>query len=91
MSVENLVKTLESLEEFTPESVHEVVSECDIGIEDLRDWIDYDYPVSDSYGRKMVHDGGFFEVMLMCWRRPDSEVDDDNVVDVDYEEIDDEK
>jgi len=71
MSVENLVKTLESLEQFTPESVHGVVSECDIGIEDLRDWIDYDYPVSDSYGRKMVHDGGFFEVMVMCWRPGD--------------------
>ena len=46
MYVENLVKALESLGQFTPESVHGVVSECDIGIEDLRDWIDYDYPVS---------------------------------------------
>ena len=71
MSVKNLVKTLESLEEFTPESVHEVVSECDIGVEDLKNWIVYDYPVSDSYGRKMVHDGGFFEVMVMCWRPGD--------------------
>ena len=71
MSVKNLVKTLESLEEFTPESVHEVVSECDIGVEDLKNWIDYDYPVSDSYGRKMVHDGGFFEVTVMCWRPGD--------------------
>jgi predicted metal-dependent enzyme (double-stranded beta helix superfamily) len=71
MSVENLVKALESLEQFTPESVHGVVSECDIGVEDLRDWIDYDYPVSESYGRKMVHDGSFFEVMVMCWRPGD--------------------
>ena len=71
MSVENLVKALESLERFTPENVHEVVSECDIGVEDLEDWINYDYPVSDSYGRKMVHDGGFFEVMVMCWRPGD--------------------
>ena len=71
MSVENLVKALENLEQFTPESVHRVVSECNIGVEDLGDWIDYDYPVSDSYGRKMVHDGGFFEVMVMCWRPGD--------------------
>ena len=71
MSVENLVKALESLEQFTPENVHWVVSECDLGVEDLEDWIDYDYPVSDSYGRKMVHDGGFFEVMVMCWRPGD--------------------
>lgn len=71
MSVENLVKALENLEQFTPESVHRVVSECDIGVEDLGNWIDYDYPVADSYGRKMVHDGGFFEVMVMCWRPGD--------------------
>jgi len=71
MSVENLVKALESLERFTPESVHQIVSECDIEVGDLEDWINYDYPVSDSYGRKMVHDGGFFEVMVMCWRPGD--------------------
>ena len=71
MSVNNLVKALENLEQFTPESVHRVVSECDIGVEDLGNWIDYDYPVSDSYGRKMVHDGGFYEEMVMCWRPGD--------------------
>ena len=71
MSVENLVKTLESLEEFTPESVHEAVSECDVRAEDIERWVDYDYPVSDSYGRKMVHNGGFFEVMIMSWRPGD--------------------
>ena len=71
MSVKNLVKTLESLGEFTPESVHGAVSECDIGAEDLGGWIDYDYPISDSYGRKMVHNGGFFEVMIMSWKPGD--------------------
>jgi predicted metal-dependent enzyme (double-stranded beta helix superfamily) len=71
MSVENLVKTLENLELFTPESVHKAVAECDIRFEDLKDWIDYGYPVSDSYGRKMVHNGGFFEVMVMSWRPGD--------------------
>ena len=71
MSVKNLVKTLESLGKFTPESVHEAISECDIGAEDLGGWIDYDYPISDSYGRKMVHNGGFFEVMIMSWKPGD--------------------
>ena len=71
MSVENLVKALKNLEQLTPESVHQIVSECDIEVGDLENWIDYDYPVSDSYGRKMVHDGGFFEVMVMCWRPGD--------------------
>ena len=71
MSVKNLVKTLESLGKFTPESVQEAITKCDLGAEDLEEWIDYDYPVSDSYGRKMVHNGGFFEVMIMSWRPGD--------------------
>ena len=71
MSVKNLVKVLENMDRFTPGSVRKVVSEYDVGFEDLKDWIDYDYPVSDSYGRKMVHNGGFFEVMIMSWRPGD--------------------
>jgi predicted metal-dependent enzyme (double-stranded beta helix superfamily) len=71
MSVKNLVEMLESLGKFTPESVHEAVSECDVRAEDIERWVDYDYPVSDSYGRKMVHNGGFFEVMIMSWRPSD--------------------
>ena len=71
MSVKNLVKALKSLDQFTPGSVHKAVSECGVGFEDLKDWIDYDYPVSDSYGRKMAHNGGFFEIMIMSWRPGD--------------------
>jgi len=71
MSVKNLVETLESLEKFTTESVHGVVSECDIRAEDIEREVDYDYPVSDSYGRKMVHNGSFFEIMIMSWRPGD--------------------
>ena len=71
MKLRKLIESLEGLSEFTPGSVHEVVSKCDVGFEELKDWIDYHYPISDSYGRKMVHDGGFFEVMVMCWRSGD--------------------
>ena len=71
MALEEFIETLESLNEFSPENVQKVVSESKIGFADLGNWIDYDYPVSDSYGRKMIHDGGFFEVMVMCWRGGD--------------------
>ena len=71
MTLEGLIDSLEGLNEFTPESVYETVSKSTVGFEDLEDWIDYNYPVSDSYGRKMVHDGGFFEVMVMCWKPGD--------------------
>ena len=71
MTLEDLIDSLEGLSEFTLEGVYEAVSKSTVGFKDLEKWIDYDYPVSDSYGRKMVHDGGFFEVMVMCWKPGD--------------------
>ena len=71
MTLEGLIGSLENLNEFNLEGVYEAVSRSTVGFRDLEKWIDYDYPVSDSYGRKMVHDGGFFEVMVMCWRPGD--------------------
>ena len=58
MALEDLIYSLESLSEFTPESVYEAVSKSTVGFKDLESWIDYNYPATDSYGRKMVHDGG---------------------------------
>ena len=71
MTLEGLIGSLENLSEFNLEGVYEAVSRSTVGFRDLEKWIDYDYPVSDSYGRKMVHDGGFFEVMVMCWKPGD--------------------
>ena len=71
MTLEGLIGSLENLSEFNLESVYEAVSRSTVGFRDLEKWIDYDYPGSDSYGRKMVHDGGFFEVMVMCWKSGD--------------------
>ena len=70
MTLEGLIGSLENLSEFNLEGVYEAVSRSTVGFRDLEKWIDYDYPVSDSYGRKMVHDGGFFEVMV-CAGNPE--------------------
>ncbi|MEM7587245.1 MAG: cysteine dioxygenase family protein [Acidobacteriota bacterium] len=35
--------------------------------EDLTHWAAFDHPIEDSYGRKMLFDGGFFELMVMSW------------------------
>lgn len=71
MTLKGLIDSLEDLSEFTLEGVYEVVSKSTVGFKDLETWIDYNYPVSDSYGRKMVYNGGFFEVMVMCWKPGD--------------------
>jgi len=54
MTLEGLIGSLENLSEFNLEGVYEAVSRSTVGFGDLEKWIDYDYPVSDSYGRKMV-------------------------------------
>ena len=71
MALDGLIDSLEGLSVFTLEGVYEAVSKSTVGFKDLENWIDYNYPASDSYGRKMVHDGGFFEVMVMCWKPGD--------------------
>ena len=71
MALDGLIDSLVGLSVFTLEGVYEAVSKSTVGFKDLENWIDYNYPASDSYGRKMVHDGGFFEVMVMCWKPGD--------------------
>jgi len=71
MTLEDLIDSLESLSDVNSEGICEAVSRATVGFKDLERWVDYDYPISDSYGRKMVHDGGFFEVMVMCWKPGD--------------------
>ena len=71
MALDGLIDSLEGLSVFTLEGIYEAVSKSTVGFKDLENWIDYNYPASDSYGRKMVHDGGFFEVMVMCWKPGD--------------------
>ena len=39
--------------------------------QDLLPWADFEHPIEDCYGRKLVYHGGFFEVMVMSWRDRD--------------------
>ena len=39
--------------------------------EELADWSDFEHPVADSYGRKLVYKRGNFEIMVMSWRPED--------------------
>lgn len=39
--------------------------------EDLLPWADFDHPVADSYGRKLVYKEDHFEIMVMSWQPGD--------------------
>lgn len=62
-----LVRRLDSLGEASPASVAALLAEARIRPGDLEAWHDFDHEPADSYGRSLVHDGGFYELMVMSW------------------------
>ncbi len=65
--VKTLIDNIKEEQSFTPEKARRLLSNSDIQLDDLHAWADYDHPKADSYGRKLVYDGGFFELMVMSW------------------------
>lgn len=47
------------------------VLEAGVKEEDLMPWADFDHPVADSYGRKLVYKEDNFEIMVMSWQPGD--------------------
>ncbi len=66
-SIERLCRLIGNENEISPELAESCLRRAEIEPEDLAPWTDFEHPVSDSYGRKLVYDGGFFEVMVMSW------------------------
>ncbi len=52
---------------MSPDLAREIVETSNITPADLETWADYSHPDSDSYGRKLVYNEGFFEIMVMSW------------------------
>ena len=67
-SLQRLIDTIQaSRERMTPGVARKLVLEADVQQQDLEPWADYDHPLADSYGRKLVYEDEFFEVMVMSW------------------------
>lgn len=67
INIQKLIHHLQSGKNFTPIQIKEIIAEANISSEDLFPWADFNHPVADSYGRKLVFNGGHFEVMVMSW------------------------
>lgn len=52
---------------MSPDLAREIVTDSGIVQDELLPWSDYDHPSTDSYGRKLVINEGFFEIMVMSW------------------------
>ncbi|MEC7268568.1 MAG: cysteine dioxygenase family protein, partial [Bacteroidota bacterium] len=66
-SLNSLVQALESNEISSCAKLRSLLTEADIKSEELLPWANYDHPVEDSYGRKVVYENKHFEVMVMSW------------------------
>ena len=66
-SIRELITAIRAEESFTPNMAKRLLEESSIVPEDLAQWADFDHPAADSYGRKLVFDGGCFELMVMSW------------------------
>jgi predicted metal-dependent enzyme (double-stranded beta helix superfamily) len=66
-SLQRLIFSLQKQQNLTPDIARQCVIEARINEEDLLPWMTFDHPVTHSYGRKLVYDGRFFEIMVMSW------------------------
>jgi len=66
-SIQMLISLLSQSKTFSPLSVKRCIERANVSANDLIPWADFSHPVSDSYGRKLVFHGGYFEIMVMSW------------------------
>ena len=65
--LENLINAIKQEDRITPSTAKRLLENANIQPEDLQAWADFGHPKADSYGRKLVYDGGYFELMVMSW------------------------
>ncbi len=65
--IRRLVEAIAACDRLTPAAARRLLETSEITARDLAPWADVDHPHADSYGRKMVYDGGCFELMVMSW------------------------
>jgi len=74
-SLENLVNIINNAFDLygkiTPKLAKELVEKANVKIEDMMHYAAFDHPVEDSYGRQLVFENDYFEVMVMSWNPRD--------------------
>ena len=70
-SLNYIIEELKKHRRLKPAEIRRIILEAKVQPEDLAPWADFNHPVADSYGRKLVYDGGNFEVMVMSWQPGD--------------------
>ncbi|MCB9301370.1 MAG: methyltransferase domain-containing protein [Lewinellaceae bacterium] len=62
-----IVDQLEGQRMLKPSEVRRIVLDAGVQPADLEPWSDFNHPIADSYGRKLIFAGSNFEIMGMSW------------------------
>jgi len=62
-----LIDAVERETRWSPERAAELLRAANLSQDDLLPWAEFDHPAADSYGRRLVHNGGHYEMMVMAW------------------------
>lgn len=71
VSLQFIVDKLTLERKLVPSAMRRILLQANVQPADLEPWADFDHPVSDSYGRKLVYQGANFEIMVMSWAPED--------------------
>jgi len=69
--VQLIEETIATQGKLSPLKAKELVLKADVQVDDMKRYADFDHPIEDCYGRKLVYDAGHFEVMVMSWNPGD--------------------
>jgi len=67
LSLQKIAHALEKDRYLKPADMRRIVLEAQVQVDDLLPWSDFDHPVTDSYGRRLIYQGDNFEIMTMSW------------------------
>lgn len=66
-SIQRLIFLLSQASQITSDQAYRSLEQANIDSADLSNWETYNHAIADSYGRRLVYDGGYFEIMVMSW------------------------
>ena len=70
-SIQYIIKGLKVDVNRSPQALARLVREANVQEKELFPWADWEHPVADSYGRKLVYADAGFEIMVMSWQPGD--------------------
>ena len=66
-SLQSLIDNIRRQPSLSPELAVKLVANASITAEDLEPWRDFNHPIEDSYGRKLIYAEDGFEILAMSW------------------------